>query len=224
MEEMQEFDVDGKSAKGYITFPKSGNGAGVIVLHAWWGLTDEFKRICQRLSRDGFIAFAPDLYHGSTASTIDDAKILRSALDRTVAQKEMKAASDFLIAHSSVVGDRLGTIGFSLGAHLALWLARNKPDNISAVVLFYGTGGGKYNITRAAFMGHFAEKDKWGAGSKSVASLEERLREAGRETDFYTYPGTEHWFFEEDRAEAYDAEAANLAWDRTVSFLKDQLA
>jgi carboxymethylenebutenolidase len=223
MGQIQEFDVGGKSAEGYLAFPRSGTGAGVIVLHAWWGLTDEFRRICQRLSKHGFVAFVPDLYHGSTASTIEGAKLLRSALDRTVAHKEMKAATEYLNAHSSVVGDRLGVVGFSFGAHLALWLARNKPDSISAVVLFYGTGGGRYNVSEASFMGHFAERDQWGAGTQSVAALERRLRTAGREVDFYVYPDTQHWFFEEDQAEAYDAGAASLAWERTASFLKDHL-
>jgi carboxymethylenebutenolidase len=223
MGHMQEFEVDGKHTEGFITFPRSGTGAGVIVLHSWWGLTDEFKRISKRLSREGFVAFAPDLFHGSTASTIEDAKLLRSSLDRNVAQKVMETATDYLISHSSIVSDQLGIVGFSLGGHLALWLARSKLDNISAVVLFYGTGGGRYNNSRASFMGHYAEEDKWGAGSKSVASLEERLRSAGRNVEFYTYTDTEHWFFEEDVAEAYNAEATQLAWGRTISFLKDHL-
>ncbi len=94
---------------------------------------------------------------------------------------------------------------------------------MAAVVLFYGTGGAKLDRARAAFLGHFAADDRWGAGAGMVRALEERRRAAGCPVAFHTYPHTGHWSFEEDRPEAYDAQAAQKAWQRTVEFLSSTL-
>jgi carboxymethylenebutenolidase len=91
------------------------------------------------------------------------------------------------------------------------------------VVLFYGTGGGKFDKTGAAFMGHFTENDDWGVHPKKINALADRIRAANQEAKFYTYPNTEHWFVETDRPE-YDQTASELAWQRTIEFLQDQLA
>ncbi len=78
---MKEFQADGRTISAYLAVPENGNGPGVLVLHAWWGLTDIFKQVCDRLAREGFIALAPDLYHGKTASTIEEADQLASSMD-----------------------------------------------------------------------------------------------------------------------------------------------
>jgi carboxymethylenebutenolidase len=223
-EQMQEFEVSGTPVTAYLAVPASGSGPGVVVLHAWWGLTDFFREVCERLASEGFVALAPDLYHGATAATVEKAHRLRSAVDRRTANKELKAAVGHLCAHQAVSSSQIGVIGFSLGGNYALWLARNSPKAIKAVVLFYGTGGGKFDNTQARFLGHFAESDEWGAGPDKARSLEDRLRAAGRDVTFHTYAGTEHWFFEADRPAAYSADAARLAWERTVDFMRNQLA
>ena len=222
MNQMHEFTIAGGTAKGYLAVPESGSGAGVIVLHAWWGLTEFSKEVCERLADEGFVVLAPDLYHGDTAATIDEAKRLRSAMDRNVAHKKLKGAVDCVRSHPAVSDSSIGLVGFSLGGHLALWLARNKPKEVAAVVVFYGTGGGSFDKTRAAFLGHFAESDPY-ASPSSVQKLEERLRATEREVTFHIYPGTGHWFFEMDRPDAYDADAARLAWERTIEFLRVRL-
>ncbi len=94
-----------------------------------------------------------------------------------------------------------------------------RPGDIAATVLFYGTRGGKYEKTRSAFLGHFAENDPFESES-GRKKLEKTLSSAGRETTFHVYPETNHWFFEKDRPE-YRAEAARLAWKRTLEFPKD---
>jgi carboxymethylenebutenolidase len=223
MNQAQTFQVNNKPVNAYLAVPESGNGSGIIVLHAWWGLTPFFKEVCQRLTKEGFVALAPDFYHGAIASTIDEAKQLRAGIDREVANEEMKKAVDFLCTYEAVGDSRIGIIGFSLGANYALWLARTKPNNVATVVLFYGAGAGKYDKTQATFLGHFAENDRWGVGPKKVSLLEERLRSAGREVNFYTYPDTEHWFFEADHPDVYNTDAAQLAWERTIKFLQSQL-
>lgn len=113
-------------------------------------------------------------------------------------------------------------IGFSLGANLALGLSLEKAAEVAAVVLFYGTRGGNYSPAKAVYQGHFAERDERVATS-GVKALEKNLRRSGHEVAFYTYEGTGHWFFEEDRVEAYNSEAAKLAWERTVEFLRSAL-
>ena len=112
----------------------------------------------------------------------------------------------------------LAVIGFSLGAYYALDLAAADPEHIRSVVIFYGTGGGDYSNSRAAYLGHFAEKDEFEPQS-NVDNLEESLRRAGRPVTFHRYSGTGHWFFEPDRPQAYNQAAASLAWDRTLAFL-----
>jgi len=210
------------SLRGYLALPDSGAGAGILMLHAWWGLNDFFKQTCDRLAGEGFVVLGPDLYHGAVARTIEEAKRLRQSLDSNVAGAEVTAALDLLKAHKALISSRVGMIGFSLGCSFALSAARSQPKFVKAVVLFYGTGGGKLDKTDAAFLGHFAENDEWGAGVQKVNALKERIQSANRPVEFYFYEKTKHWFFEEDRPE-YDKKAARLAWERTIQFLHAQL-
>jgi carboxymethylenebutenolidase len=219
---MQECSYRDQTFQAYKATPKSGQGNGVLVCHAWWGLTDVFINVCNRLAAEGFVALAPDIFHGKTARTIEEAKSLRSQVNRSQAKKEVRAALDCLQTHSAVVGDCLGAIGFSYGCSYAMEAARLRPKVVKAVALFYGTGGGKLDKTQAVFQGHFAEKDEWGANPAKAKKLEERIRREGQEAEFYIYPGVAHWFFEENN-EAYNREAAELAWQRCVTFLREHL-
>ena len=213
---------DGK-VSGYLAVPKKGNGPGVLVLHAWWGLNDFFEALCDRFATAGFVAFAPDLYHGATASTRDGAEKLMSRLDQKAASREIVSGVRGLQVHPGVRGKRLGLVGFSMGAFWGLWLAQEHPTDVAALVLFYGTGDGNYGKINADVLGHFAEKDEF-EPTASVQELEKLLREGGRNVTIHTYPGTGHWFFENDRTDAYDARAAELAWQRTIPFLTTHLS
>jgi carboxymethylenebutenolidase len=206
---------------GYLALPPSDNGPGVLVLHAWWGLNDTIKAFCSRLAQAGYTAFAPDLYHGKIADTIADAEALGSALDANYlqAKAEIAQAATYLNELAGQTGSGLAVIGFSLGAYYALDLAAADPENIRSVVLFYGSGGGDFSTSRAAYLGHFAENDPFEPRA-SVDELEQALRRAGRPVTFYTYSGTGHWFFEADRKQAYNSAAASLAWERTLAFLR----
>lgn len=207
--------------QGFLTVPPIGKGDGVLVLHAWWGLNDTIKAFCARLSESGFVAFAPDLYHGKVADTIADAETLGSALDANhlQAKAEIAEATLFLNERTQHTNRGITVIGFSLGAYYALDLAAADPEHIRSVIIFYGTGGGDYSSSRADYLGHFAEKDEYEPQS-NVDSLEDSLKRAGCAVTFYRYSNTGHWFFEPDRLQAYNPAAANLAWDRTLAFLK----
>ena len=212
---------------GYLAVPKKGSGPGVIVLHAWWGLTDFFKNLSERLATAGFVAFAPDMYRGVTASTRDEAKKLLPKLDDERARADIAGGVRGLQGHPAVRGRRLGVVGLSLGAFWSLWSAQELPEDLAAIVLFYGTRERDYDQTKlsktkAAFLGHFAETDEFESAA-SVQELEKLLRTLGKDVTFYTYPGTGHWFFENDRPDAYDPGAAKIAWERTIQFLTTQL-
>jgi carboxymethylenebutenolidase len=206
---------------GYLAAPSTGNGRAVLVLHAWWGLNDTIKAFCTRLAESGFVAFAPDLYHGKVADNVADAEALGSALDANhlQAKAEIAHATRFLHERAAQADRALAVIGFSLGAYYALDLAAAEPERIRSVVVFYGTGGVDHSNSRAAYLGHFAENDEFEPQS-NVDALEESLKRAGRPVTFHRYPGTGHWFFEPDRPQAYDHAAASLAWDRTLAFLR----
>src|SRR5579859_2717925 len=147
----------------YIALPATGAGPGVLVLHAWWGLTDVFHRVCDRLAEAGFVALAPDLYGGMTASTIEEAERRVEQLDDAAARATILDALYQLRAHPGVRGDAVGVVGFSLGAAYAYWLSTERPDAIAAVVVYYGTSDPDANYTRAraAYLGHYAADDPY---------------------------------------------------------------
>jgi len=206
---------------GFFALPPTGKGPGVLVLHPWWGLNDTVKAFCTRLAESGFVVFAPDLYHGKVADTITDAETLGSALDANhlQAKAEIADATKFLAERVGAANPALAVIGFSMGAYYALDLAAADPEHIRSVVIFYGTGGGDYSRSKADYLGHFADSDQFEPAA-NVEQLQEQLQLAHRPVTFYTYEGTGHWFFEKDRTDAYNPKAAELAWDRTLSFLK----
>ena len=225
---MRTFEVDDRTFSGYLAEPPHGSGPGVLVLHAWWGLTEPFQQVCDQLAEAGFVALAPDLYHGKTTSSVEEAEELVGALnqDEERVRSDIAAAVQVLRQHTATNLEdghgKLAIVGFSLGGAYALDTSVTLAQEIAAVVTFYASYPGlDYSGANAAYLCHFAEKDPF-EPAESVAEMEQELRAAGRQATFYTYPGTKHWFFEENRPE-YDAEAARLAWERTTQFLHQQL-
>ncbi|HLY29984.1 MAG TPA: dienelactone hydrolase family protein [Ktedonobacterales bacterium] len=233
--QMIEFDTAGTPAQGYLAAPDAalsavGSGApGVIVLHAWWGLTEPFRQVCDRLAEAGFVALAPDLYRGKTTASVEEAEALVTALDEEVerVRGDIAGAVQYLRHYgaTSPADGRgvLGLIGFSLGGAYALGASVTLAAEIAAVVIFYATYTGlDFSKASAAYLCHFAEHDPF-EPAESVAELKQEFQAAGRPFTFYTYPGTTHWFFEANRPDAYNAAAAALAWERTLAFLNTQL-
>ena len=214
------FDVEGRPTNGYLALPAQSNAPGVIVLHAWWGLNQIFKSLCDRLAAEGFAAFAPDLNEGRVAKTIDEAKEIMSELAFEKKQAVANAAVDFLRARPEVRDEPFALIGFSMGAAWSLGLASERPDDFQKAVLFYGAGEGDFTKIKAEILGHFSDTDEW-EDIDYVRSMENELRNAGVKTTFHIYPQMPHWFFENDRPE-FNAQAAELAWTRTLDFLRTE--
>ncbi len=207
---------------GYLaTPPDRATGPGVLVLHAWWGLNQTFRDLCDRLAGEGFVALAPDLYgDGRTVSTVQEAEERLAALDGARAEQTLLGAAERLSSAPEVPPHGLGVIGFSMGASFGMRLSGKRPDDIVATVIVYGTGS--VGDGRSAVQAHFSPDDEW-EPREGVDEMVGGLRAAGREVEVFWYPGTKHWFMEPDRPE-YAAAAAELAWDRALGFLRARLS
>lgn len=223
MSDMIKYGNQGIAGTAYLAIPETGSGPGVLVLHAWWGLNDFFKGFCDRLAKAGFVALAPDLNNGRIASTIKEAEEIMAKRNNETEKKLVKGALQYLQSHPAVNGKKCGVVGFSMGGGWASWLSCEQPEAIRAVVMFYGGPWLKdFTKSRADYLGHFAAKDDW-EPIDGVRELENALRTAGRNVTFHIYDNVGHWFFEENRPDAYNETAAKLAWDRTLTFLREKL-
>lgn len=224
---MIEFPSNGSKGEGYLAVPESGSGPGVVVVQEWWGLVDHIKDVCDRFADAGFVALAPDLYHGTKVSEPDEATKEMMALRLDEAAKDMSGAVDAVRERSQASG--VAVVGFCMGGGLALVLAAQRNDAVKAVVPFYGAIPWEgvqpdYSAIKGALLGHYAEKDEW-ASPEVAHRLEQQLREGGNEdVTVHVYPGTDHAFFNDTRPEVYAPEAARLAWQRTLDFLGSRLA
>ena len=212
-------------AEKHLLLPKSGAGGGVLILHSWWGLNPFFKQLCRRFADEGFVALAADLYDGKVAVSIEEAKALRSKVTATrkePAYKYLTRMIRYLSTHEAVTSPSIAVVGFSMGGHWAYWLAQRLELPIAATATFYAARSGDYSQSSSSFLAHFAETDDW-VSSASIKKLSRSLENAGRDFSFHTYPGTSHWFFEQDRTDAFDPQATTIAWERTLVFLRTSL-
>jgi len=215
-----KLEANGKPLNAYLVSNSSG-GPGVLVLPSWFGLKPYFKQVCNRLAEHGYTALALDYYQGRVASTVGEADRLSSKaesdLDAMAAM--VKAAKDHL---ASLRRDKpVAIIGFSMGTDWAVITAANEPD-VAAIVLFYGGWIGDFSNMKSRVLGHYAERDEYQSPQRTIGMVE-NLKTAGVDVTIYNYPGTAHWFMEEDRPEYYPS-AASLAWERTLQFLKQSLS
>ena len=223
MGERIAFKTNGATTPGYLARPAK-PGPGVIVIQEWWGLVPHIERVADRFASEGFVALAPDLYHGQTTKSPDEAGKLMMSLRVDEAARDLSAAIDHLTALSEVTGKKVGTIGFCMGGALSLFAATRNPE-VGACVVFYG---GHPNIKpdlpalRAPVLGIYAGKDAF-VSPQVVAELDRQLNNLGRPHTFHTYPEANHAFFNDDRPEVYDPAAAKDAWAKTLAFLRREL-
>ena len=219
-----EFRANGGTAHGYLAEPEA-EGPGVVVLQEWWGLEGHIRDICDRFAAEGFVALAPDLFHGETTDQPDEAEQKMMAMNMGEAEKEMRGAVDFVAAHEKCSGP-VGSVGFCLGGGLALWAASVNPKVDAAVSFYYVMPHGKPDFSRieAPVLGHFGTADDF-VSVADAQGLEQELRDAGVQVEFEMYEGAGHAFFNDtDRLGTYDEGHAKAAWQRTVDFFKRHLA
>ncbi|HEV8715362.1 MAG TPA: dienelactone hydrolase family protein [Candidatus Binatia bacterium] len=223
--EMITFSSNSGTASGYLASPVEGKGPGVVVIQEWWGLVPHIKKIADRFAASGFLALAPDLYHGKAAKSPGEAQKLMMAMNINQAEKDLAGAVSYLKANPSNSTGKVGTIGFCMGGALSLYAA-SKNHDISACVVFYG---GHPNVQpdlpalEAPVLGLYAERDGF-VTVASVRDLERKLAGLGKKYEFQIYPGVDHAFFNDERPEVYNHAAAEDAWNRTVDFLSKHLS
>ena len=222
MGERVTFKANGRTADGYLARP-AGSGPGVVVIQEWWGLVPHIERVADRLAAEGFVALAPDLYHGETATSPDQAGKLMMALRIDEAAKDLDGAIDYLAGQSGT-GSRVGTIGFCMGGALSLFAASRSPK-VGACVVFYGGHPSvkpDLGSLQAPVLGIWAGKDGF-VTPAVVADLDRQMTELGRRHEFHTYPDAQHAFFNDARPEVHDPQASADAWAKTLAFLRKEL-
>jgi carboxymethylenebutenolidase len=224
-----QFKSNGSTASGYLATPSSGAGPGVLVIQEWWGLDSGIKQMADRLAADGFVALAPDLYHGELAGhdEMDKASHLMQSLPAERAGKDMSGAIDYLAGHQAVTSSSIGVVGFCMGGLLSFIIATNRPDKITAVVPFYGFPQGPaepdWSRLSARVSGHMAENDSY-FSPEAARALEGKLRSMGKDVTLTVHPGTGHAFMAPHNAlGTYDANTAAKVWPKAVSFLREHI-
>lgn len=227
MGDMIEFAANGTQTPGYLAVPAGGSGPGVVVIQEWWGLDAHIKDVCDRFAAEGFVALAPDLYHGESTTEPDEAGKLMMTLNLERAAKDLTGAIEALKARDEVTGDGVGVTGFCMGGGLTLYLATLRPGDVKAAVPFYGVipweaAQPDYSRLEAAVQGHYADGDAF-LPVDQVHALEQQLRDLGKDVEFHVYEGTGHGFCNDTRDVAYVESAAKTAWQRTFEFLSKHL-
>jgi carboxymethylenebutenolidase len=219
---MVEFPSNGRTTPGYLAIPAQGKGPGVLVIQEWWGLVGHIKNVCDRFAAEGFSALAPDLYHGKVANEPDEAGKLLMALNIGHAEKDLAGAAKHLAGHSSTA--KMGAVGFCMGGQLALFAGCIDPS-IGAVVDFYGIHPNvkpDYRRLSGPVLGLFAEKDAF-VTPQTAREVEAAIKHAGKQVEIHIYPGVDHGFFNDERADVYNKAAAEDAWRRTLPHLRAHL-
>jgi carboxymethylenebutenolidase len=221
MGEMITFPANGRTAEGYLAVPPSGRGSGVIVIQEWWGLVDHIKDLTDRFAREGFVALAPDLYHGERTKSPDQAGKLLMALNIAETAKDLRGAAVYLRKRPEVEAKRIAAVGFCMGGQLALFGAVAHPDVIDAAVDFYGIHpkvDPDVSKLSGPVLAHFARRDK-SVNEQTAQALIDRIEAAGKSVEAHFYDA-DHAFFNDTRPEVYDPKSAELAWRRTLDFLR----
>jgi carboxymethylenebutenolidase len=211
---------DGRDCSGHLVEPKAGSGApGVVILQEWWGLNDQIKGVADRLAAIGYRALVPDLYKGKVTLDVAEAKHLMSNLNfGDAATQDLRGAAQHLKQSSA----KVGVVGFCMGGALTVLAAMYVPE-ANACSSWYGfppEEAGDVRTIRTPLQLHLAERDQ-SFTPEAARALLAKLKEGNVPHEAYWYDAG-HAFFNE-KGPNYNAEAAKLAWDRTVSFFEKHL-
>lgn len=221
--EMAGYDAPGARMSGYLARPaRKAKRPAVIVIHENRGLNPHIQDIARRLALEGFLAFAVDMLSpfGGTPPDEDKGRDMIAALDPQETDRRIAAAVPFLAHHTESTG-RVGAVGFCWGGGLANRLAVLSPA-LNAAVVYYGVQPPAEDVSRirAALLLHYAGLDQ--RINAGIAAFEAALKAHHKRYTIYVYPGVNH-AFNNDTGSRYDKAAAELAWTRTLVFLKQEL-
>lgn len=216
-------DADGETLMGYLAYqPGTETKPAVVVIQEWWGLNDHIKDVADRFANEGFVALAPDLYHGAVATEPDEARKLVMELDTPEAVKEIQQAVAFLQGQDYVSGNKAGIVGFCMGGGLVLQTALQE-DDLTGGVVFYGSplSPDEAEQVKAPILTFLGTEDR--IPVSEVEAMHAAFDTAGIENEFHLYEGAQHAFFNDTR-ESYNEEAAADAWPRTLAWFRDHLS
>ncbi len=222
-ETAQYQDSDGDQLMGYLARPEGSTALpAIVVIQEWWGLNEHIKDVARRFAQEGYVALAPDLYHGAVATEPDEARKLVMELDMAEAVREIQAAIDYLQSLPAVAGPKVGIVGFCMGGGLVLETALVDPD-VAATVAFYGRplSEGRAAQMRAPVLGLYGADDG-GIPVEEVRAMETGFNNKGLENEIRVYEGAGHAFFNNTR-DSYNPEAAADAWQRTLDWFGQRL-
>ncbi len=217
---------DGGSIKGYLVRPAAASGKlpTVVVIHENRGLNDHIRDVARRVALEGFIVLAPDLLSplGGTPADEDQARTMFEKLGMEQPIAEGMAVIDYLKADGGANG-KVGVIGFCWGGGVVNDLAVNAPD-LDAAVAYYGRQPKSEDVAKikAPLLLHYAGLDE--RIDAGIDAYKAALEKAGKEYTVYVYDGVQHAFNNDTSAARYDKAAAELAWSRTIDFLKQKLS
>jgi carboxymethylenebutenolidase len=219
-----EFPSNGHTCQGHLAVPQSGSGPAVVVIQEWWGLVPHIEDVADRFAAAGFLALAPDLYHGKTTKSPDDAAKLLMEMDADRAEREIASAGEYLLGRPECSSKTYGVVGFCMGGGLAQYTATKEDGKVGAAVSFYGGFRQvpfEWDNLTAPLLFICGENDK-----RVTAEGREReamLKAKGKTVELVVYPNAEHAFFNDARPEVYKADAAQDAWTRTLDWFRANL-
>lgn len=215
------YPANGQSGMGYLAKPQgAGSYPGIIVIQEWWGLDDHIKDVAERFAREGFVALAPDLYHGSFATEPDEARKLAMNMNREQAVKDLLGAVQHLQSMDEVQPKKFGCIGFCMGGSLTLALAAASPDIAAAAPFYAGMQPPADQLARinAELFCAFGADDA-GIPIENVQKFKSALASSGRTATVKVYEGAPHSFFNDTRP-SYRADAAQDAWSNALALFR----
>jgi len=203
-----------------VLYTPAGKGPfpGIIVIHEWWGLSDWVKEQASKLSDQGYVTLAVDLYRGKVATTAEVAHELMNGLPEDRAKRDLHAAFEYLASQSNVQKDRIGSIGWCMGGGFSLDVSLQEPT-LRAVVINYGhlvTDPQSLKQINASVLGLFGAHDQ--GITPSVPKFQSSLKELGKNVDIKIYPDAGHGFENPVNKDNYRPDDAADAWTRTVKF------
>jgi carboxymethylenebutenolidase len=216
--------TNGKNVKGYYARPDDNQKhPAMILIHEWWGLNDNIRENARKFAKLGYVALAVDLYEGESTTTPAEARKMATHVRQNVdeAFKNLKRAVSYLKSQPYVDSSRLASIGWCFGGGWSYQIAKNNLG-VKTSIIYYGRFNPKDDLSkmRATILGHFGENDR-AIKVDNVREFQAKLKTLSGDHEIYIYENAGHAFANE--GSRYVKEAAELAWSRTVTFLKKTL-